>query len=81
MHNLFAFNVSKEVADLPTISIAYDPNQQVATWEGDDKVVAAEHCTQYPYIQYRCFWFSPGDCGQADTTHIGPRFYDSLCDP
>ncbi len=79
MHNLFAFNVSKEVNDVPTVSFTYDPEQQVSVWLGDNTVKATLHCTQVPYSQTRCYPDSEEGCKMWLTT-VGPRYYDSMCE-
>lgn len=75
MHNLFAFNVSKDVA-VPAVSFTYDPDQQVTTWMGDDTVTATYYCTQIPYCATRCMYPN----GQCQTQRDILRFTNSGCD-
>ena len=80
MHNkLFAFNVSKEVVDIPTTSFVYDPNQQVTTWIGNNLSVAF-NCTVAPYSRRKCrdggVYLGCQDLPASFT----PSYYNSVCD-
>jgi hypothetical protein len=78
--NLFAFNVSKEVVDIPSVSSVYDPDKQVTVWVGDDTIQAGLYCTHMPYNNTHCVWGTRNGslwCGN----YLGwGNSYDSACD-
>lgn len=83
MHNLFAFNVSKEIVDVPTISSVYDPEQQVSLWLGGDNTVLAFYCTSAPYWGVKCKIGSNGMGGfwcVAPADPNGRTSYNTKCD-
>ncbi len=82
MNKLFAFNVSKEVVDLPTASFLYDPNEQVTTLIGSATTLAV-YCTQAPYRGTKCKIGSNGMGGQWCVTPGDPAgytLYNTKCD-
>lgn len=80
MHDLFAFNISKEVNDIPTVLFKYDPNQQVTLWMGDE-TTTAYYCTQVPYNGRRCeAWQDPGGPLVCITSISTVQWYNFRCD-
>ena len=79
MNKLFAFNVSKEIVDVPTASFVYDPDKQVTTWIGDDSVVAPTYCTQMPYSGRKCLYVQ-STCAGYIMLGVVPQYYNSTCD-
>ena len=79
MNKLFAFNVSKEVVGIPTVSFVYDSDKQVTTWIGDATVVASSYCTQMPYNGRKCL-YSGSTCVGWISLGVVPKYYNSQCD-